>query len=126
MERFGNLVGRILLAPIFLIAGVSKIAGYAGTVSYMTSAGVPGTLLPLVIVLEVGGGLALLLGWKTRWAALALAVFTLVAALLFHFELGDRMQQIMFMKNLAIAGGLLFVAVYGAGALSLDARLGGN
>jgi putative oxidoreductase len=122
VNTYVNLVGRILLAQIFLLAGLNKIAGYAGTQGYMESMGVPGSLLPLVILLEVGGGLALIIGWQTRLAAYALAAFTLVAAVIFHSNLADQMQMIMFMKNLAIAGGLIILAVHGAGSLSLDRR----
>ncbi|HEB66549.1 MAG TPA: DoxX family protein [Gammaproteobacteria bacterium] len=122
MERYVNLAGRILLASIFLIAGLNKIGGYAGTQGYMESVGVPGGLLPLVILLEVGGALALIIGWQTRIAAWALAGFTLLAAILFHNDFGNQMQMIMFLKNLSITGGLLIVAANGAGAFSLDAR----
>lgn len=122
MDKYFPVIGRIMIAQIFLIAGFGKITAYAATAGYMASAGVPGALLPLVILTEIGGGLALLLGWKTRWAAIALAGFTLLAALLFHFHLADRMQQIMFMKNISIAGGLLVLASFGAGACSLDNR----
>jgi putative oxidoreductase len=122
MNNYLNLAGRVLLAQIFLIAGIGKIMGYAGTQAYMSSMGVPGALLPLVIALEIGGGLALILGWKTKWVAYALAAFTVVAALIFHHNLGDAMQKINFMKNLAIAGGFLILAVTGPGALSLDKK----
>ncbi len=124
MDKYTNLAGRILLALIFLMAGLNKIGGYAGTQGYMESHGVPGALLPLVILVEVGGALALIVGWQTRIAAWALAGFTLLAALLFHNDFGNQMQLIMFMKNLAITGGLLVVAANGAGAFSLDARRG--
>jgi putative oxidoreductase len=118
------LLARLLLAQIFLLAGLSKISGYAATQGYMDSMGVPGALLPLVILLEVGGGLALLLGFMTRWAALALAGFCVAAALIFHLKPDDQMQMIMLMKNLAMAGGFLLLYVHGAGAYSLDARRG--
>jgi putative oxidoreductase len=118
------LLARLLLAQIFLLAGLSKISGYAATQGYMESMGVPGALLPLVILLEVGGGLALLLGFMTRWAALALAGFCVAAALIFHLKPDDQMQMIMLMKNLAMAGGFLLLYVHGAGAYSLDARRG--
>ena len=113
---------RFLLAFIFLMAGVSKIGQYAGTQAYMASVGVPGSLLPLVIALEIGGALALIAGFKARWAALALALFSVVSAVLFHLDFGDQMQSIMFMKNLAIAGGLLVLAAAGPGVWSLDNR----
>lgn len=117
------LVARILLAHIFLLAGIGKLgAGYAATQGYMAAMGAPAALLPLVIALEIGGGLALILGFLTRWAALALAVFCIVAALMFHRNFAEQMQMIMFMKNFAMAGGLLMLYVHGAGAYSIDAR----
>jgi putative oxidoreductase len=122
MNQLLNLAGRILLAQIFVLSGMSKLgAGYAATQDYMASAGVPGILLPLVIVLELGGGLALMAGFYTRWMALALAAFSLLAAAMFHANFADQMQTILFMKNLAIAGGLLLLARHGAGEPSLDA-----
>lgn len=117
-----NLAGRTLIAAIFLISGIGKIAGYSGTVAWMESAGVPGALLLPAIVLEIGGALAIIAGWQTKLAALALAAFSLVAGILFHGNIGDPMQQIMLLKNVAIAGGFLFLAANGAGAWSLDAR----
>jgi putative oxidoreductase len=122
MEKVSQLIARIFLGHIFLISGLSKISGYEGTQGYMESMGVPGMLLPLVIALEVGGGLAVITGWKTRLAAAALAGFTILAALIFHNALGDQIQMIMFMKNIAITGGLLLLAIYGGGAYSLDHR----
>ncbi|HXM80629.1 MAG TPA: DoxX family protein [Burkholderiales bacterium] len=119
------LVARILLAHIFLLSGVGKLgAGYAPTQGYMESVGVPGILLPLVIALELGGGAAVLFGFLTRWAALALAAFCLAGALLFHFDFKDQMQMINFMKNLAMTGGFLLLYVHGPGAFSVDARRG--
>jgi putative oxidoreductase len=122
MEKVSQLVARVFLGHIFLLAGVSKIGAYAGTQGYMDAMGVPGGLLPLVILLEVAGGLAIIAGWKTRWAAIALAAFSVVAAAIFHNNFGDQMQMILFMKNIAIAGGFLLLAVHGAGAYSLDNR----
>ncbi|SEN66231.1 DoxX family protein [Nitrosomonas marina] len=120
MKKIGELTARILLAQIFFLAGYSKIGGYENTQSYMNAMGVPGELLPLVILLELGGGLALLAGWKTRWISIILAFFTIAAAALFHNDLSDQMQLIMFKKNIAIAGGLILLAVYGAGTYSID------
>lgn len=121
MEKTMNVAGRVLLALIFVMAGAGKLgAGYAATQGYMDAMGVPGALLPLVIVLELGGGLALMVGWQTRWIAAALAAFTLVAGVVFHNNFADQMQMIMFLKNLAISGGLLLLVVHGAGSLSLD------
>jgi len=115
-----TLAGRVGLSLIFIISGWGKIAAYAGTQQYMASAGLPGSLLPLVIALELGGGLAILAGAFTRWIALALAVFSLVTAALFHAHLGDAAQAINFWKNVAMAGGFLMLAANGAGTLSLD------
>lgn len=117
------LIARILLAHIFLLSGFSKLgAGYASTQGYMEAMGLPGALLPLVILLEIGGGLMLILGFFTRWAALALAAFCVVGALIFHRNFGDQIQMIMFMKNFAMAGGLLMLYVHGAGGVSIDAK----
>ncbi|MBI3370515.1 MAG: DoxX family protein [Betaproteobacteria bacterium] len=117
------LVARILLAHIFLISGVGKLgAGYAATQGYMAAMGVPGALLPLVIALEIGGGLALVAGFLTRWTALALAGFCVVGAVIFHNDFGNQMQMINYMKNFAMAGGLLLLYVHGAGVFSVDAR----
>ena len=117
-----ELAGRILLAAMFLLAGLNKITGYAGTVGYMESVGVPGALLPGVIALEVLGALAIIVGFQTRLVALALAGFTLAAALLFHANFADQIQMILFLKNVSIAGAFLLLAANGAGGLSLDAR----
>ena len=118
------LIARILLATMFVLAGLQKIGAYSGTVQYMEAFGLPGFLLPFVIALEVAGGVAIIAGFMTRWAALALAGFTLVAGVVFHFDFSDQMQSILFMKNLSITGGLIVLAAHGAGAWSLDARRG--
>jgi putative oxidoreductase len=125
MKTFQDLaapVGRILLALMFLLAGLNKISGYAGMQGYMESMGVPGALLPLVIVLEVLGGITLMLGWHTRVTAFLLAGFTLLATLIFHSNLGDQTQMLFFLKNLSITGGLLMVVSHGAGPYSIDNR----
>lgn len=124
MNKYSSLVARVLLAHIFILAGLSKMGAeaYAGTQGYMAAMGVPEMLLPLVIMLEVAAGLALIVGWKTRWAAYALASFTVIAAIIFHRDFADQMQMILFMKNLAIAGGLILLAEHGAGVFSLDNR----
>jgi putative oxidoreductase len=122
IEKSADLAGRLLIAAIFLLAGFNKISGYEGTAAYMASQGVPGELLPLVIALEVGGALAIMAGLLTRLTALALAGFSIASALLFHFNLGDQMQFILFFKNLAMAGGFLILFANGPGAWSLDAR----
>jgi len=117
-----QLTGRVLISSIFIMAGINKIGGYAGTQGYMESMGVPGVLLPLVILLEVGGGLAVLLGWQTRLAAFLLAGFSVLSALIFHADFGDQTQSILFMKNLAMAGGLLFLVAGQKHEWSIDAR----
>ncbi|MEZ6966235.1 DoxX family protein [Aeromonas sp. S9(2024)] len=124
MKDVALLVGRVLLALMFVMAGWSKIGGYAGTQGYMEAMGVPGFLLPLVILLELGGGLAIMLGLFTRSLSVLMAGFTLMAAFIFHYQSADQMQMLMFMKNISVAGGFLALAAAGAGAFSLDARLG--
>jgi putative oxidoreductase len=121
MDAVLNIAARILMSQIFILSGFQKLTGYAGTQQYMASHGIPGALLPLVILTELGGGLALLFGFKARWAALALAGFSVLTALLVHLKPGDQMQMINFMKNLAMAGGLLVLVRCGAGAPSIDA-----
>ena len=120
LNPYFGLAGRVSLAIMFVAAGYGKIGAYAATQGYMESMGVPGMLLPLVIALELGGGLAIIAGWQTRIIALALAGFTLVAAFIFHLDFADQMQSIMFMKNLSVAGGFLLLAAYGPGAFALD------
>jgi putative oxidoreductase len=125
MKQFQDLaapLGRVLLALMFVLAGINKISGYAGMQGYMESMGVPGALLPVVIVLEVLGGLLLMLGWHTRITAFLLAGFTIIATLIFHSNLGDQTQMLFFMKNLSITGGLLMVVAHGAGPYSVDSR----
>jgi len=124
-EKLGpwaDLGGRILIALIFITAGYNKIGGFEATQGYMDSMGVPGALLPLVIATELGGGLLIAFGLFTRYTAFALAGFSILSAILFHGNIGDHTQYIMFMKNLAIAGGFLFLVVNGAGTISLDQR----
>lgn len=124
-----SLVGRLLLALLFIPAGFSKIGGFAGTVGYITSAGLPAPTLAAIvaIVVEVLGGLALVFGVGTRLAALVLALFTAVAAFGFHAFWAvpadqQFMQQLLFYKNIAITGGLLVLAAFGAGAWSVDGK----
>ena len=126
IQAFSFPLGRLLIAAIFIMAGIQKIPGYAGTQGYMESMGVPGELLPLVIIIEIFAGLAVLLGWKTRFAAVALAGFIILAAAIFHSNFADQMQFILFMKNLAITGGLLLLFANGPGAYALDNRSQGK
>lgn len=127
LNNYGPLTGRILIALIFILSGISKIAGFDGTVGYIASQGLPLPQLLAIgaILVEVGGGLLLVFGWRARWAALALLVFTGLAAVLFHNFWAvpadqAQNQMIHFMKNLSMMGGLLFVLVYGSGKLSLQ------
>ena len=119
-----ELLGRILIALMFLQSGIGKIGSYAATSHYMAAKGVPSILLPLVIILEVAGSLAIILGYKTRLFAFALAGFCILAPLLFHLNFADQTQKIMFMKDISIAGGFLIIFARGAGDLSLDRWLG--
>lgn len=123
LQELASPAGRLLIALIFFVSGINKISGYEGTQGYMEAMGVPGGLLPLVIVTEVVLGLAVIVGYRTRLAAFGLAGFTLLSGLLFHGDFGDQMQMIMFMKNVSIAGGFLLLVAHGGGAYSLDARL---
>ncbi|WP_291373228.1 DoxX family protein [Acinetobacter sp. UBA6720] len=111
------LIARVLMAYIFLVAGWGKITAYSATVGYMESMGVPGALLPLTILVEFGGGLALLFGFQARFAAFGLGLFSVITAFIFHDGTQD---SINFMKNFAMAGGLFFLMLHGAGKMSLD------
>jgi putative oxidoreductase len=117
-----ELGGRILLALLFLLAGVGKLGAYSATGAYMSSAGVPSALLPAVIATELGGAIAIILGWKTRVVAALLAGFSILTALTFHNNFADQIQMIMFLKNLSIAGGFLLLVANGAGPFSIDRR----
>lgn len=122
LDSIYSLGGRILIALIFVLAGLNKIGAIEGTQGYMEAIGVPGILIYPTILFEVGAGLAIMIGYQTRIFALALAAFCLVTAFIFHNSLGDQTQFVMFMKNLAMAGGFLFLARDGAGRPSLDNR----
>ena len=120
------LIGRILIGVLFLVAAYGKFKGLAGTTGYFTRLGVPAPSIvaPLVAAFELGTGVLLVVGFKTRWAALAIGVFVLIAALLAHTNLADQNQLNHFLKNIAIAGGCLALFVSGAGIYSVDARRG--
>ncbi len=115
-----SLAGRVMIALIFVLAGLSKIPAIDGTQAYMEAMGLPGILIYPTILFEVAAGLAIIAGFQTRYVALALAGFSLLSALIFHNQLGDQTQFILFMKNVAMAGGFLFLARFGAGELSID------
>ena len=121
-QSVGLLVGRVLLAYIFVLAGWGKMFKFAGTAGYMASKGmpVPEFFLVCAILVEFVGGLMLAVGWKARWAATALFLFIIPTTLIFHPMWADPAQTINFQKNLAIMGGMLFVAFMGPGKLSLD------
>jgi putative oxidoreductase len=122
LKNLAEASGRVLLALLFLLAGVGKLGAYNATAAYMSSVGVPASLLPAVIAVELLGSLAIIVGWKTRAVALLLAGFSLVTALVFHKNFADQIQMIMFLKNMSIAGGFLLLVALGAGPLSLDRR----
>jgi putative oxidoreductase len=122
MNNYMHLAGRILLAIIFVLSGFSKASDPAGTAAFMQSMGVPGLLLWPAAALELLGGIAIIIGFQTRWVALALAAFCLVSAAIFHSNFADQAQMVNFLKNLAIAGGFLLLASTGATALSVDSR----
>jgi putative oxidoreductase len=131
-QAFPMLIARVLLALMFLLAGISKFGGLEGTAGYIANKGLPmaQVLAVATAALEVGAAVLLIVGWKARWAALALAAFTLMASFIFHnyWSLPADQQmvdQLMFMKNIAIVGGLLAVFAFGPGTLSLDQRRAG-
>ena len=132
LNHYGPLVGRLMIAAIFVGSGFRKITGFDGTVGYIASKGLPLPQLAAIaaIIVELGGGILLILGWKTRWAAAAMCIFTVVAALIFHnfwvvpAEQAQN-QMIHFMKNICMAGGLLYVVVFGSGPLAVDAGASG-
>jgi putative oxidoreductase len=127
-NKYVPLVGRIFLGLPFLMSGLGKLAAYSATVGYIASVGLPAAPLGFIVAvaIEVGGGLMLLLGYRVRPIALVMAAFTLATAVFFHHNFGDQNQMIHFLKNVMIAGGLLQIAYFGAGAWSLDARSGAS
>lgn len=124
MEKFTSLLGRILLSQIFLAAGYGKITDPATTQHYMAAYGMPmtGFFLACAIIVELGGGLSVLVGYKTRWGATILALFLIPVTLIFHTKFADQTQVAMFMKNLAIIGGLVILAGAGPGPISVDSQ----
>ncbi|MFM0246053.1 DoxX family protein [Paraburkholderia sediminicola] len=128
MERFKflPLLGRILIGAPFVMSGLGKLAAYSATVGYIAAMGLPVPPLAFVVsvLVELGGGLLLLSGYRVRLVSVAMAVFCVVTALFFHHNFADQNQMINFLKNVMMAGGLLQITYFGAGAFSLDARLG--
>jgi putative oxidoreductase len=123
-----TVLGRVFLAALFLMSGLSKLGAAAATTGYIAAAGLPfpAVLYAVTLAVEIGAGLLLLIGFQARPAAAVLALFTVAAAIFFHNKFADQNQAIHFLKNLAIAGGLLQVAAFGAGRFSLDARRSAN
>lgn len=119
-----TLAARVLLGTLFLMAGLGKLGDIQGFASYMASGGIPAFLAWPAVLFEIFAGAALIIGFQTRLAALALAAFSIVTAALYHFAPADQMQMTMFMKNMALAGGYLALATLGAGRYALDTRLG--
>ena len=117
-----ELIGRIFISLIFLIAGVGKIFNYEGTIGYMESFGIPGYLLIPAIIIEILFPLLVIIGYKTKLAAIILALFTISLAIIFHTDFSNQMQLMSFLKNFAIAGGFLIIFVRGAGKYSIDQR----
>lgn len=122
LQNLSAPLGRILLSLIFVMSGVNKLFQYEGTQGYMEAMGVPGALLPLVIFVEVIGGLAVILGYHARLAALGLAGFSGISALLFHNDFSNPSEMAHFMKNIALSGSFLLILSQGSGAFSLDNR----
>jgi putative oxidoreductase len=120
------LLGRVLLSILFILAGFGKLSAIGGTAGYFGSLGLPAPAIIAVVVglVELLGGLAILVGYQTRIAAIVLAVFTLAATAIAHLDFADQMQVLMLQKNIAIAGGFLALAAIGGGALSIDAKRG--
>ena len=125
LTQYVPIVGRVLMAAIFLMSGLGKLAAPAATIGYIQAVGLPLPQLAFAtaVVVEVAGSLLLIAGYQTRLTALALALFSVATAIAFHSAVADQNQMIHFMKNIAMAGGLLQVVAFGAGGLSLDARL---
>jgi len=125
-KQYGPIAGRVLLANLFLVSGFHKVTGFAGTAGYMASKGLPmaEVLLVLTILIELGGGILILIGWRARWGAVALLLWMIPVTFIFHAYWGlegeqMRMQFIQFQKNLAIMGGLLYIVAFGSGPYSL-------
>ena len=118
-----ELVGRIFISLIFLVAGIGKILNYEGTIGYRESFGVPGSLLIPAIIIEILFPLLVIVGYKTKFFAIILALFAILLAVIFHTDFSNQMQLMSFLKNFAIAGGFLIIFVRGAGKYSIDQRL---
>ena len=122
MIKIFDLTGRVFISGVFLLSGFNKIGNYDGTVGWMESFGLPGFLLIPAIILEILAPLLIIIGYQTRIAAGALSLFCIATAIIFHTDFSDQMQFVAFMKNLALAGGFLFLVVNGAKGYCLDKK----
>ena len=122
MTKILDLIGRIFISAIFLLSGFNKIRNYEGAVGWMESFSLPGSLLIPAIILEIVAPILIIIGYQTKIAAVSLSLFCVATAIIFHNNLGDQMQFIAFMKNIALAGGFLFLAINGAKGYCLDKR----
>ena len=113
-------IGRVLIANIFLLDGINKISYYEGVAEWMFLKGVPEFLLPLVILFEIFGALAIIVGWQVKLFSLLFFVFCILTAIIFHRDFSNNMDKVIFMKNMSMAGGFLFLFLHGAGKFSLD------
>ena len=124
MTNILDLIGRIFISAIFLFSGINKIGNYEGTIGWMESLGMPGIFLIPAIILEIGAPILIIIGYKVKVSAALLSIFCVATAIIFHNDLSNQMQFISFMKNIALAGGFLFIVVNGAKNFSLDKKLG--
>ena len=122
MANFFDLIGRIMISAIFLFSGINKIFNYDGTVGWMEGFGIPGILLIPAIIIEILFPLMIIVGYQTRIAAAGLLLFSLLTAFIFHFDFSNQMQIIAFLKNVGLAGGMLFLVVHGAKDFSLEKK----
>ena len=122
LRNYSDALGRVLIGSLFFISGVEKLAGIDGTQAYMLHFGVPVMLLPLVVALEIGGAAAIVMGWHTRIFAVLFCGFLFLTAVIFHGNLADPVERILFFKDLALAGGFMMIYAHGPGILSLDLR----
>ena len=123
MANFIDLIGRIFISLVFLFSGINKIGNYEGTIGWMESLGMPGIFLMPAIILEVGAPILIIIGYKVKISAALLSLFCIATAVIFHNDFSNQMQFISFMKNIALAGGFLFLVVNGAKDFSLDKKL---
>ncbi len=124
MANILDLIGRIFISLIFLLSGINKIGNYEGTIEWMESIGIPGIFLIPAIILEIIAPILIIVGYKVKISATLLSIFCIATAIIFHNDFSNQMQFISFMKNIALAGGFLFIVVNGAKDFSLDKKLG--